>query len=249
MTSEPPGAEALPEIGPLPALSPARTRTLDEHLVTEVGLPLAAMMENAGRNLARAARWWPDADRVAVLAGKGNNGGGGLACARHLDRAGRDVRVHLAVQPDELGPAPARQLSILDASEVRVRRPGDELGADPPDLVVDALLGYAQRGPPRGGVRDRLEQARRLEAATLALDVPTGLDPAEGTWHSPALAPEATVALGLPKAGLARADPAPGLPAVADVGIPSRVYADLGVDPHPFVEAPLGRWTGTRGEA
>ena len=53
-------------------------------------------MENAGAAVVdEAARRWPEAGRVLVLAGPGNNGGDGFVAARRMAEAGRDVRVVL----------------------------------------------------------------------------------------------------------------------------------------------------------
>lgn len=227
------------------ALTPGQMRALDDRLVDEIGLPLLSMMENAGRNLALAVRKLvPSARRVAVLAGKGNNGGGGLACARHLDTAGRDVHVYPTHPDGELAPAPATQARVLQASDVSLHGP-DEGQPEAPDVVVDALIGYAQEGPPRGRVAERVREVQATEVPRIALDVPTGLDPASGAWHTPSLRPDATVTLALPKTGLVRADPPAGRPVLADLGIPRGVYADLGVDPAPFEPGPLTVWTET----
>jgi len=72
---------------------------------------VAQMMENAGRSLARLARHLLGGSavgrKVAVMVGKGNNGGGGLVAARHLANAGADIHVMLAAAPDELGTVPS----------------------------------------------------------------------------------------------------------------------------------------------
>jgi hypothetical protein len=91
---------------------------LDRTTTDDYGISLAQMMENAGRNLARLARdrfldGRPQGKTVVLLVGRGNNGGGALAGARHLRDWGADVRVILAVSPERLAGAPAHQLSIL----------------------------------------------------------------------------------------------------------------------------------------
>ena len=57
-------------------------------------------MERAGEGLARAVGKHAPAGRIAVVCGKGNNGGDGLVAARLLRQAGREVDV-LAVWPPE----------------------------------------------------------------------------------------------------------------------------------------------------
>ncbi len=70
------------------AVSAAQMREVDRLMVEEAGISLLQMMENAGRALALRARAMLGGDargrRVQVLAGRGGNGGGGLAAARRL---------------------------------------------------------------------------------------------------------------------------------------------------------------------
>lgn len=224
----------------LPTVEPDEMRELDRVLVDEVGLPLVTMMENAGRALARLADRLAPRWEATVLAGKGGNGGGGLAAARHLANRGWTVRVHLAAERDQLREATARQVRILDASDVPVEqgRP-----ASPTDgLVIDALLGYSQAGPPRGTIEELTAWAERVEGPLLSLDVPTGLDPEEGTLHTPRVVSAATLTLVLPKTGLFAAPPeATGELLLADIGVPGPVYERFGAAAPVFPEGPLVR--------
>ena len=150
----------------VPAVTEAQMRELDRIAIEETGPNLFQMMENAGRGLAelaleRLGAGWRAAT-VLVLAGPGGNGGGGLCAARHLANHGVRVRVCLSA-PDRLAEVPAFQRHVLagtNAEEVAF----DGLGA--PDLILDALLGYSLRGPPRGrgGKAHRVgQQSGRLD--------------------------------------------------------------------------------------
>src|SRR5271155_4204250 len=76
------------------------------------GVTAAALMEAAGEAMAgRIAAIYPHTRIFLVLAGKGNNGGDGLAVARHLANAGRRVQVVLAAPGDELGDLARAQLA------------------------------------------------------------------------------------------------------------------------------------------
>ena len=89
---------------PIPALTTAQMQEVDRLMVEEYHIELLQMMENAGRNLAvLATRLLDDdvADRpIVVLAGRGNNGGGGLVAARHLLNWGAWVQVVTSYAPD-----------------------------------------------------------------------------------------------------------------------------------------------------
>ncbi|HEY6537607.1 MAG TPA: NAD(P)H-hydrate epimerase, partial [Candidatus Dormibacteraeota bacterium] len=95
---------------------------------------------------------------VAVLAGRGNNGGDALGCARHLAAWGGEVRVVSLAGLDDRETAWARQYQAVQAAGVPVRlvEDGESAALDwalaGAALVVDGLLGTGSRGPARGAV-------------------------------------------------------------------------------------------------
>lgn len=222
----------------LPSVTADEMAEIDRVLVDEVGLPLVSMMEAAGRNLADAVAYLrPGAERVTVLAGKGGNGGGGLACARHLLARGLEVDVHLIHPVEELGEATDTQARVLGGeADLTVDDPPGQVG----DLVVDAILGYSQSGPPRGAAGRLAETAASASRPVVSLDVPTGMDPDDGTIHDPHVEPQVTVTLALPKRGLLVAEPsAVGRLWLADIGIPSHVYQRADAPTPVFADGPL----------
>jgi NAD(P)H-hydrate epimerase len=209
-------------------------REVDRVAVEVFGLGILQMMENAGRNLALnaldmlgRARGW-----VAVLAGAGGNGGGGLCCARHLHNHGVEVRVVLSKAADELRGAARGQLDILRAAglEPVAAQHAVEAVAQA-DLTVDALVGYSLSGAPRGRVSELIEVCNHHSARTLSLDVPSGLDATSGRAPGLVVRPERTLTLALPKTGLLHA---PGALYLGDIGIPPAVYVSLGLSFAPF---------------
>lgn len=236
---------AVPELSAarVPWVSVEQMVEVDRVMVDELGITLAQMMENAGRNLAVLARHHlggrASERRVRVLAGTGGNGGGGLAAARHLVVAGADVAVTLPRQPPA-GSVIADQLAILRRLDVPV-----EVGVAPddgePDLVVDALLGYGQAGAPRGVFGTLVNATERYPV--LALDIPSGLEAATGQVHDPGVRAAATMTLAAPKKGLDAHPARVGTLYLADISVPSRVLAaTTGVAvPSPFARGPLVR--------
>ena len=82
----------------VPSITTDQMREVDRLMIEEFGIVLLQMMENAGRNLARLAAMQmegPSSRNVLVLAGRGNNGGGGMVAARHLTNMGYRVSVIL----------------------------------------------------------------------------------------------------------------------------------------------------------
>ena len=219
-------------------------REVDRIAVEEVGMLLEQMMENAGRSLANVAgRLLGGAaagKRVLVLAGPGGNGGGGLVAARHLAAAGAAVTVALARPAEELAPVTARQHALARAAGIPIES-GDSRQADA-ELILDALLGYGQVGPPRAATAALI--ASTSGRRVLALDVPSGLELASGSLHEPHVRAEATVTLALPKQGLraGAAQEAAGQLLLADISVPVAVYARLGLElASPFARGPIVR--------
>lgn len=229
---------------------------LDAAAIDEIGLPLVAMMENAGRHLAAIAREVGEAPFLA-LAGKGNNGGGGLLAARHLANAGEDVAVLLAYPADDLTGAARTQLGILEAAGVPVEvldpggdsedalaRGAEAAGGETPATLLDALLGYNVDGAPRPPL-DRVVEAVQgtAGAAVVSLDLPTGLDATTGEAPGPVVDADGTVTLAAVKRGLTvgRGPELAGRVCLCDLGIPAIAYDRAGLERPGFGDGPEGR--------
>lgn len=216
----------------VPAISADEMRTVDRTAVEEFGLSLPQMIEHAGRNLSRAVVRSDTGQQVAILAGSGGNGGGGLACGRHLANRGRLHSVILDREPGAFEGAAADQLGLLERMAVRIET-GEVPAATEVDLLVDALIGYGLSGAPRGTAADLIEQATAMGTPILSLDVPSGLDATTGETPGVAIEPSQTLTLALPKMGLV--DQPDVL--LGDLGIPHAVYEQAGIPySHPFGE-------------
>lgn len=152
-------------------LTPAEMAAADAAAIAS-GIAGIALMEAAGRAVARAAlrRFRPV--RTLVLAGPGNNGGDGWVAARRLEQAGWPV----AVAP--LAPPRAGTDAALAAA--RWRGPVvafSRAEADRAGLVIDAVFGAGLTRPVEGLAAEVLGH---LRAPVLAVDVPSGLDGASG---------------------------------------------------------------------
>ncbi|RAV16760.1 NAD(P)H-hydrate dehydratase [Paenibacillus contaminans] len=214
-------------------------RRLDNHTIETIGIPQAALMENAGREIARQIATWiaeagrkSAAERWLVLAGKGNNGGDGFVAARHLSEAGIAVEVALAEPPERMSPEAAQQhdiavrfgLQLIHCWEQKIAW-GRYTG------VVDALLGTGTRGAPREPYAALIREANASALPIVAADIPSGLDAATGETHEPCIRAERTVALAFLKRGLVQYPGAEtaGHVVVRPIGIPAGLAASLGV--------------------
>ena len=224
------------------SVSVDQMREVDRLMMEEAGISLLQMMENAGRCLATAARKMLGGElhgqQVTVLAGRGGNGGGGLAAARRLSVWGAAVSVVLAQARDEMRGVPNLQLTILEWMGIPVRVPGRqtaELFAKS-ELIVDALIGYSLRGAPAEPVASLIRMANASGRPILALDLPSGLDGDSGAPSDPTIRAKETLTLAVPKRGLltSLARPWVGSLYLADISVPDAVYRRLGISVGPI---------------
>lgn len=209
-------------------------RELERRAVQEAGLPTLLLMEHAGRAVAQVT--WKllrerGGGRVAVVCGKGNNGGDGLCAARHLANAGLAVRVYLLARDQDVEGDAATNLRALRAAGVEVDNVVGAVdtalravGAGA-DVVVDAIFGTGFRGSPMGLAARAIEAINDSGLPVVAVDVPSGLDADTGRVEGPCVRARVTVTMGLPKVGLLVYPGAAycGEVVVADLGLPRRL--------------------------
>ena len=164
-------------------------REIDRATSERFGVPSIALMENAGSAVARfVLSDYPQAERVGILCGKGNNGGDGFVVARKLVEAGRAVRVLLLCNPEELrGDAAVmfqnmlQRLQPLKISPLIVRETSwlDSLDAAEifaADVIVDAILGTGFRPPVSPLYAAAIGKMNAASAPIVAVDIPSGAD-------------------------------------------------------------------------
>lgn len=220
-------------------LNTAQMRNADRRTISDLGVPSLVLMEAAGRQVVAAleSRWPLGADRrIAVVCGKGNNGGDGFVAARILAARGAAVRVYLAAPEADVGGDAEVNLSAL-------RRAGGAVVNVPSasaweaargdlercDLVVDALFGTGLTRPLAGHWRSVVGDLDASDVPVVSIDLPSGLSADTPELIGEAAAAALTVTLGAPKLPLLL-DPAAaraGTVLVADIGIPAMVVGEL----------------------
>ncbi len=218
-------------------LSAEAMRTVDRRAIDELGLPGLVLMENAALGVVEAiGELFEDAERVAVFCGFGNNGGDGLAVARHLTIRGYDVLVYLVGGREPEGDAGV-QLGVCRRQGVALETIDDaaDLAAAlaecaRADLVVDALFGTGLGRPLEGLFAAVVDGLNDLPAPILAVDLPSGLGGSRADVFGPCVAAAATVTFAAPK--IAHVFP-PAADAVGEL-----VVTDLGIPPSLVAEAP-----------
>ncbi|HMJ01488.1 MAG TPA: NAD(P)H-hydrate dehydratase [Conexibacter sp.] len=163
---------------PLP--DAAAQRALDAWAIEQRGVPGLELMEHAGAGLARLVERVVSDGVVAIVCGKGNNGGDGLVAARLLREAKREIDVQLLCSPHELEGDARASLERLPGAPPRPFMPGSmvDMGG-----IVDAVLGTGASGAPRGAAADAIgamAAAAELGVPVVACDIPSGVDASTG---------------------------------------------------------------------
>ena len=161
--------------GPWPLHDVAAARALERGALQPAGA--TSLMERAGLSVARLARALaPQARRLELWCGPGNNGGDGLVAARHLHGLGLQVQVIQIGAAARLPPDAAQAWQGARAAGVSMLSLADaDAGAEPPELVIDALLGLGANRAPDGEIGQAIARIGRRGAPVLAVDLPSGL--------------------------------------------------------------------------
>ncbi len=216
----------------VPIVSTDQMREIDYIMIDELGISLLQMMENAGRNLARLACELflgnhPEKKKIVIFAGSGGNGGGGMVCARFLHNWGANVHLMVTKEKSLLKEVPKKQLEILNNMGIKH---SEKLSIandfKKPDLIIDSIIGYSLIGNPKGQAAVFIEWINSNNIPVLSLDVPSGLDTANGTVSKPTIKADATMTLALPKIGLTleKNRNVVGDLYLADISVSPRIY-------------------------
>lgn len=238
-------------------LTAAEMRAVDRMTSERYAVPSLQLMEAAGSSVAKVCNQAIDAARpttIAVLCGKGNNGGDGFVAARHLLPANPRVKVYLFSEARELhGDAQSNfqrwtatgnhVISITDEAAWQTAWP--EISAS--GVIIDAIFGTGFRGAASGVIAQAISAINRQSknataawpALILAVDTPSGLpsdgEPAEG----PVLYAHKTITFTAPKPGqlISRDSAAVGVLEVAAIGSPRSLVEETGRSPLRWLEA------------
>lgn len=192
--------------------TPEQVRAMDARAFAE-GVGEGVLMERAAGHLARGVvRLAGRAAglRVAILAGRGNNGADGLAAARRLIEMGAAPVVCLVAGGAGSGQGAGAGLGADGVRELaRYRAVGGRVAAGvdealrAADVAVDCLLGTGATGEPRSPYREAVEALRGAGLPVVACDLPTGVDADTGRVPGLAVRADLTVTMGARKRGLA----------------------------------------------
>jgi NAD(P)H-hydrate epimerase len=213
----------------VPRLSGAQMQQLLMLATGKYGMDNRVLVEHTARNLVGLVEAFAPDGPVLVVAGRGNNGSGGLAAARLLGSRGRRVWVVPTHEYENYSGTPREQLELLrhfDSVKIKSSLPKMKYGC-----VIDAAIGTRLEGPPRGRTLDVITIVNKLAGScpVVSLDVPTGMRVDDGAVPGAVLEASITLSVALPKQGIAPGGVV-GRLFIGDVGLPAALLGDLGIE-------------------
>jgi NAD(P)H-hydrate epimerase len=220
-------------------LNTAQMREADRRTIEEIGIPSLVLMENAGRQAVAAmeAMYSDLMDRqIAVLCGRGNNGGDGFVVARTLVQRGGDVSVFLLGRVAEVRGDARINLEILGRLGITVVEIADSQAwelhfSEVSDctLIVDAIFGTGLNAPLSGLIESVVADVNASAIPVVAIDLPSGLSADSPDSIGPSIEAGLTVTLAAPKLPLVLppGETHAGDIVIADIGIPADVLESL----------------------
>ncbi len=192
--------------------TPKEMANIDRRTIEDFGLPSIVLMENAARgifDLLQNRMGDLSHLQTLIVCGKGNNGGDGIALARHLLNAGVSVKIDLLCRKRDLRGDPKINLKVARASGVEVveileKRDLKKLkqDLDGADILVDGIFGTGFLESASGLIAQVIELINESGLPVLSIDLPSGLNGETGILSGPCVRAELTATLGLPKPGL-----------------------------------------------
>jgi NAD(P)H-hydrate epimerase len=220
-------------------LNAEQMREADRRTIQEIGIASLVLMENAGRQVVAAIEsLYSDLAerRIAVVCGKGNNGGDGFVVARTLQQRGFDVSVFVIGRHTEVTADARVNLDILGrigqtvvevADETAWELHGAEIAGH--DLIIDALFGTGLSAPLTGFYETVVADLNEAGVPIVSIDIPSGMSADTCDLIGDSIEATVTVTLAAPKLPLVLppAEMKAGEVVIADIGIPSGVIDQL----------------------
>lgn len=241
-------------------------QAIDKRTIESFGIPGQVLMENAGRGAVEMLlKTFPEigsGSRVAVLAGRGNNGGDAFVMARYLIEKGIETNTFLLSSREKVtGDAMANLILleklIAENSNRSMVREGHISSTaalkstliEIPDLksfrkqrstivnhhlFIDGILGTGLHSDVRGFFREVIETLNALSKPVFSIDIPSGLNADSGQPMGVSIRADATATFGSAKTGhmLYPGKELTGTLEVIDIGIPGFIVRNENPSAH-----------------
>ena len=211
-----------------------------EDMAEEIGISKLVLMENAGLQLANVIQKQYSKNKsknILIVCGSGNNGGDGLVCARHLIQFTDEVTICLInikgkLKTNEIKKnwnliKDIKQIKRIEIFQNKNFEQEFENEVNKSNIIVDALFGTGLHGKLNNQVAFVINQINKSEKSIVAVDIPSGLNPLDGSVANNVIKAELTVTFHKSKSGLLQRDKITGEIITVDIGIPPELGNNL----------------------
>jgi len=214
-------------------LTRAQVREVDRRAIDELHIPGIVLMENAACSASDAAREMLRGDcigQILILCGGGNNGGDGLAVARHLHNCGASVQIALTIDPSHYKGDALLNWRIAEAIKLPiVAATADLIEHTDALLIIDAIFGTGLTQAPRPPFDQIAAAVNHSGRPILAIDIPSGLDCDTGIPPGACIRATRTITFVAEKVGFAHPEARiyTGDILVGDIGVPPELVEEI----------------------
>lgn len=208
----------------VPFITKEQMEEINRLLTDEMNISVADTVEVVGKHSAQIVSSLRP-EKIIVAYGSGINGAMGLVCARYLHYKGFRVEVFgPSINLKEITEEQLFKLRSLGVKE------SESIESTEDTVIVDAVFGHTLSRDPEGIHREIINDINLDNAVVVSIDLPSGVDASKGRVYSPYVVADYTIALGLPKVGIEDNFDLVGKIFVVDIGIPNKVYKDVGIE-------------------
>ena len=203
-----------------------QVRKLDRVAIEDKSIPGFDLMQRAGKAAFESLQTaWPEAKKIAVICGSGNNGGDGYVLAKNAHEAGMTVSL-LQVGNSNLKGDANKALQEFLSTGLKVSEFSSEMMVQA-DVIVDAIFGTGLDRDIDGERKQIIKEINRCNVPVISIDIPSGLNADSGRPMGCAIRADITVSfIGL-KQGMFTGEGREysGKVIFSNLGVPDEVYA------------------------
>ncbi len=199
-------------------------KEIDSYAINIIGIPSIVLMENAALKVINNIDL--NLNNYTVICGRGNNGGDGLAIARHLIIKNKKVRIYIVGNLNNGTEDFNINLNILknlkaEIVNIKGERELLKLKEDllVSDLTIDALFGIGLKRNIEGLYFDIIKMMNNESKQIISVDIPSGIDGDTGKPMGTCVKAFKTVTFHKMKKGLLNCGDYAGEIIVEDIGI------------------------------
>ena len=203
-------------------------KSMDSYAINNIGIPSIILMENAALKVLKNI----DLDKIdsfTIVCGVGNNGGDGLAIARHLILEGKTVDLFIIGNLDKKTKDFNINLNILSNLGINfthITKDEDlnklKYSLNISELAIDSIFGIGLTREVEGLFRKTIDIINKYSKNVLSVDIPSGLDGDTGQILGISVKANKTITFHHMKKGLINSKEYTGDVIVEDIGIPDK---------------------------